>query len=302
MRPVFALAFDHRNSFRTSFMRLTAPPTPEQAAQMVAAKQVVVDAMLTAAPSVTDAEPALLIDAEYGGAFVGAARAGGVAIAMPVEVSGQKELQFEHGGDFSDMIEQYEPDYAKVLVRYNADGDSALNARQRARLRELAEWLAGRPQRLMLELLVPPEPAQLAALGDDQRRYDREHRADLTARAIKEIGDDGVRPALWKLEGPESSGDARRISAAVHDLDPVAGCLVLGRGANPAAVHRWLATAARVPGFSGFAVGRTVWWDALREVVRGGDRGAAVGAIARNYLELVAVYRTAQATTVEEAS
>lgn len=294
MRPVFALAFDHRNSFRTSFMRLTAPPTAEQTAQMVEAKRVVVDALLKAAPSVTDASPTLLIDAEYGGAHVAAARAGGVAIAMPVEVSGQRELRFEYGGNFAAVIDRYEPDYAKVLVRYNPDGDAPMNARQRERLGELGEWLTGRPQRLMLELLVPAEDAQLDALGGDQARYDRELRAELTARAITEIGADGLRPALWKLEGPESAEDAQRISAAVHELDPDAGCLVLGRGADSTAVRRWLTTAARVPGFTGFAVGRTVWWDALRAFVAGGAREDAVDMIARNYLELVAAYSAAR--------
>lgn len=294
MKPVFALAFDHRNSFRTSFMRLSAPPTAEQTAQMVAAKRVVVDALLLAVPSVTDGRPTLLIDAEYGGEHVAAARDGGVAIAMPVEVSGQRELRFEYDGDFGAVVDRYAPDYAKVLIRYNPDGDQPMNARQRARLGDLATWLQDRPQQLMLELLVPPEPAQLAALGDDQGRYDRELRADLTARAISEIAADGLRPALWKLEGPESAADAQKISAAVGEVDPTAGCLVLGRGADSAAVQRWLTTAAGTPGFTGFAVGRTVWWEPLRSYVAGGAREAAVETIAHSYLELVAAYRAAQ--------
>ena len=294
MKPVFALAFDHRNSFRTSFMRLTAPPTAEQTAQMTEAKRVVVDALLQAAPSVTDGSPTLLIDAEYGGAHVAAARQGGVAIAMPVEVSGQRELLFEYDGDFAAVVDRYQPDYAKVLIRYNPEGDEAMNARQRTRLGELAEWLADRSAQLMLELLVPPEPAQLAAFDDDQNRYDRELRADLTARAITEIGTDGLRPALWKLEGPDSAGDAEKISAAVHKVDPSAGCLVLGRGADSAGVRRWLTTAARVPGFSGFAVGRTVWWEPLRAFIEGGAHQESVDAIAKNYLELVAAYQAAQ--------
>ncbi|HEY6933333.1 MAG TPA: DUF2090 domain-containing protein, partial [Marmoricola sp.] len=245
-QPVFALAFDHRNSFRTSFMRLTAPPTPSQNAQMVEAKRVVVDALLQAAPSVVDASPTLLIDAEYGGAHVADAREAGIAIAMPVEVSGRAELRFED--DYDAVMESHDPDYAKVLVRYNPGGDVEMNARQRARLRELALWLHGRRQQLMLELLVPAEAEQRAGLDRDRGRYDRELRAGLTARAIEEIGADGLRPALWKLEGPESLDDARRISDAVHALDPAAGCLVLGRGADTTAVRRWLTTAAQVPG------------------------------------------------------
>jgi myo-inositol catabolism protein IolC len=294
VKAVFALAFDHRNSFRTSFMRLAAPPTNEQTRQMVAAKRVVVDALLQAAPDVVGGTPTLLIDAEYGGEHVAAAQASGVAIAMPVEVSGQRELRFEHDGDFAAVLERFRPDYAKVLVRYNPDGDAAMNERQRARLGELAQWLAGRPERLMLELLVPPEPAQLDALDGDHARYDRELRSELTARAITEIGADGLRPELWKLEGPDSVADAQRVSAAVHVIDQAAGCLVLGRGADSSAVRRWLTTAARVPGFSGFAVGRTVWWDALRAFVGGGARAEAVAAIADAYLDLGAAYRAAQ--------
>jgi len=275
-------------------MRLTAPATAEQTAQMVAAKRLVVDALVRAAPSVTDGRPTLLIDAEYGGAHVALAREGGVAIAMPLEVSGRRELRFEHDGDFGAVIDRYSPDYAKVLIRYNPDGDPAMNARQRERLGELADWLAGRPQQLMLELLVPPEPDQLAELHDDHARYDRELRAVLTARAITEIGADGLRPALWKLEGPESADDARMISSAVHEMDRTARCLVLGRGADSAAVRRWLTTAAQVPGFTGFAVGRTLWWDPLRTFLAGGAREDAVATIAGGYLGLVAAYRAAQ--------
>lgn len=294
MKPVCALAFDHRNSFRTSFMRLTAPPTDEQTAQMVAAKRVVVDALLQAAPSVTDAVPALLIDAEYGGPHIAAARAAGIAIAMPVEVSGQAELRFEYGGDFAALVDRYDPDYLKVLVRYNPGGDTEMNARQRTRLRQLATWLNGRRQQLMLELLVPAEADQLTAAGGEQGRYDRELRAALTARAIGEIGGDGLRPALWKLEGPESAEDAQRISAAVRAISPGAGCLVLGRGADPSAVRRWLVTAAQTPGFTGFAVGRTLWWEPLRTFVAGGAREDAVAAIAANYLGLVEAYTGAR--------
>jgi myo-inositol catabolism protein IolC len=300
VRTVFALAFDHRNSFRTSFMRLAAPPTAEQTDQMIDAKGVVVDALREAAPLVVDATPTLLIDAEYGGGHVAAARAAGVEIAMPLEVSGQAELRFENDGDFAAVIERYQPAYAKVLVRYNPDGDRAMNSRQRERLGELASWLRGREQRLMLELLVPAEPGQLDRLDGDQGRYDRELRAELTCRAIAEIGGDGLRPPLWKLEGPESAADARRISAAVHELDPAAGCLVLGRGADPTAVHRWLTTAAQAPGFTGFAVGRTVWWKPLQAYVAGGSRDEAVRQIADNYLGLVEAYRAASRRTGEE--
>jgi myo-inositol catabolism protein IolC len=290
MNQVFALAFDHRNSFRRSFMNLAGDPTPEQHAAMVAAKEVVVDALLAAVPETLAGSVVLLMDHEYGGGFVARAQVGGIQVAMPVEESGQRELRYLCDGHPEHIVESYQPDYVKVLIRYNPGGDGQMNARQRARLRDLAGWLAGRPQRLMLELLVPPEEAQLAAVGGDRGRFDRETRAELTATAVTEIAGDGILPWLWKIEGPESRDDAARVAKAVHAADPDSSCLVLGRGADFAAVRRWLANAAVTDGFRGFAVGRTIWWDALRAYVDGGDRDAAVHAITARYLDLVREY------------
>jgi myo-inositol catabolism protein IolC len=297
MTQIFALAFDHRNSLRRDFMRLAGQPAPEQHATMVAAKGIVADALIAAAPQVSPDSPVLLIDHEYGGQFVPEAQARGIRVAMPVEESGQAELHYLCGGHPDRIITAYRPDYAKVLIRYNPAGDAAMNARQRGRLREFSGWLAGRPQQLMLELMVPPEDAQLAAVGLDRGRFDRETRAALTVTAIGQIAGDGIRPPLWKIEGPESRDDAARIAEAVRSADPDAGCLVLGRGADGAAVRRWLAIATATPGFTGFAVGRTIWWDALRDFVDGGDRDAAVQAVAARYLDLVRDYRALTAAT-----
>jgi myo-inositol catabolism protein IolC len=293
---IFALAFDHRDSFRRSFMGLSAPPSPAQHRQMVAAKAVVVDALVAAATggAVREGRPTLLIDHEYGADFVAPAQRGGVAVAMPLEVSGQRELRYLFDGDFGCIVDRYKPDYAKVLVRYNPGGDAPLNARQRIRLRALAEWLQGRPQKFMLELLVPPEDHQLASVADDRGRFDRELRATLTVRAIEEIAHGGIRPHLWKIEGPESREDAERVAAAVRAADADGTCLVLGRGADLGRVRQWLTTAAATGGFAGFAVGRTLWWDALRGFLGGGDRDTAVTAIAHRYLALTRDYVAAR--------
>ena len=297
MTQIFALAFDHRNSLRRDFMHLTGQPAPEQHATMVAAKGIVTDALIAAAPQVSPDTAVLLIDHEYGGQFVPRAQAAGISVAMPVEESGQAELRYLCGGHPERVIAAQHPDYVKVLIRYNPGGDTAMNARQRGRLRELSNWLEGRPEQLMLELLVPPEPAQLAAAGHDQSRFDRETRAGLTVTAIDQIAGDGLHPALWKIEGPESLQDAARIAEAVRSADPDAGCLVLGRGADDAAVRRWLAIAAATGGFTGFAVGRTIWWDALRAFTADGNADAAVRAVAARYLDLVRYYRAASPAT-----
>jgi len=73
-----------------------------------------------------------------------------------------------------------------------------------------------------------------------------------------------------------------------------APCVVLGRGADAAAVERWLRAGAGVPGFDGFAIGRSIWWDPVRAYMDGvTDRAAAVTAIAERYVHFVTVYREA---------
>jgi 5-dehydro-2-deoxygluconokinase len=60
-------------------------------------------------------------------------------------------------------------------------------------------------------------------------------------------------------------------------------------------VRQWLTTAAGVPGFIGFAVGRTTFWDPLVNYRAGKiTRGAAVGEIAASYGGWVDVFEKAQ--------
>ncbi len=71
-------------------------------------------------------------------------------------------------------------------------------------------------------------------------------------------------------------------------------CVVLGRGANDAKVDHWLRQGAPVEGYVGFAIGRTIWWDALKGFLDGNvEREDAAQKIADNYLRFVQVYNEA---------
>lgn len=87
---------------------------------------------------------------------------------------------------------------------------------------------------------------------------------NLGCDAIRQLQAAGVEPAVWKVEGLAQRDDCQRIVAAARcDGRDTVGCIVLGRGADEAQVRHWLATAAGVAGFIGFAVGRTTFWDAV---------------------------------------
>jgi 5-dehydro-2-deoxygluconokinase len=150
----------------------------------------------------------------------------------------------------------------------------------------------------MFELLVPPERAQLEQLKGDKKAYDLELRPKLMVQAIHQLQDAGVEPDLWKIEGLDRSEDCEKIVAAARrgGRDQV-GCIVLGRGEDDRNVREWLATAAPVDGFIGFAVGRTVFWDPLVEWRdKKITREAAVKEISSRYQEFVNIFEGARAS------
>ena len=180
-------------------------------------------------------------------------------------------------------------------MRYNPEGDAEMNARQRERLKRLGDWLHEHDRKYLFELLVPAEPAQLEAVGGDTDRYDAETRPELMRRTIVEFQEAGVEPDIWKIEGVDSREDCETISeTARRDGRDGVVCVVLGRGADDDKVDHWLRQGAAVKGYAGFAIGRSIWWDALKGFIDGDlDREEAAQQIADNYLRFVRVYQDA---------
>jgi myo-inositol catabolism protein IolC len=298
-QPLYILPFDHRGSFQTKMFGWTGVLTPEQTAQIAAAKQVIYDGFKTAvAAGVPKAKAAILVDEQFGAAILRAAAADGYATACPAEKSGQEEFDFEYGEDFAEHIEAFHPTFCKVLVRYNPEGDAALNRRQAARLRQLSQYLHGKGQsRFMFELLVPPEKAELDRLKGDRKAYDAELRPRLMAEAIEQLQDAQVEPDVWKIEGLDRREDGEKIVAAARRGGRTkVGCIILGRGEDDSKVREWLTTAASVPGFIGFAVGRTDFWEPLIAWrAKKSTREEAVNEIARRYREFVDIFERARA-------
>ena len=296
-KPLYILPFDHRGSFQTKMFGWKGTLTPEQTAEIAATKQVIYDgfkAALTA--GVPAAKAGILVDEQFGAAILRDAAAHGYSTSCPAEKSGQDEFDFEYGEDFAKHIEAFRPTFCKVLVRYNPEGDAALNKRQAARLKRLSDYLHAKGQSLfMFELLVPAEKAQLDRLKGDKKAYDREVRPGLMVQAIRQLQDAGVEADVWKIEGLDRKEDCAAVVAAARrgGRDRV-GCIILGRGEDDAKVRQWLKTAAAVPGFIGFAVGRTSFWGPLSEWKDGRlAREAAVKEIARRYREWVGIFESA---------
>jgi myo-inositol catabolism protein IolC len=292
-RSLYILAFDHRGSFQKKFFGVTGEPNAEETARIVDAKTAIFEGALRALGEGASRDAAgILVDEQFGADIARKAKADGLNVAMPVEKSGQDEFDFQYGEDFGAHIEDFDPAFSKVLVRYNPEGDHEMNARQTGRLKRLGDWLHERDRTFLFELLVPPEPHQVEAMGGDEERWDSEARPELMERSIAELQDAGVEPDIWKIEGIDQREDCETIAAQTRrgGRDGVA-CVVLGRGADDAKVDHWLRMGSGVPGYIGFAIGRSIWWDPLKGYVDGAlPREDATARISANYRRFIDVY------------
>jgi myo-inositol catabolism protein IolC len=138
---------------------------------------------------------------------------------------------------------------------------------------------------------VPPTTEQLDRY-EDTGTYDKELRPSLVFEAIHALQSAGVEPDVWKIEGLDRADDCQKVvtQARSEGRDGVV-CIILGRGADEAKVFHWLRVAASVRGFEGFAVGRTIWYDALASFLAGrSSRDDAVQSIAGRYQDMYDTY------------
>jgi myo-inositol catabolism protein IolC len=299
-KKLYILAFDHRGSFQKKFFGIEGEPDPEQTAMIADAKHLIFEGLQRAVASGADASvTGVLVDEQFGGSVPEEARAQGLKLAMPAERSGQNMFDFQYGEEFGEHIERFDPDFTKVLVRYNPDGDAGENAEQLQKLRRLSDWLHSKERKFLFELLVPAEEAQLQSVDGSTERYDAELRPELMRRTIAEIQETGIEVDIWKIEGVDERADCEMLAtqARAGGRDGVV-CVVLGRGADDAKVDHWLDQAAPVDGFVGFAIGRSIWWNPLKQYVDGKiERSEGARQIAANYLRFVKVYERAEGKT-----
>jgi myo-inositol catabolism protein IolC len=292
---LYFLAFDHRGSFQKKMFGIEGDPTPEETERITDSKHLIFEGMVKATEigSVTGDHVGVLVDEQFGGTVPQQAKQDGLKLAMPVEKSGQNEFDFQYGDDFGEHILEFDPDFSKVLVRYNPDDEAELNRRQLERLKRLADWLHDNDRKFLFELLVPATDEQLASVDGDEERYDAELRPELMRRAIAETQDFGCEVDVWKIEGVDAREDAEMLAKQTRVGSGREGvvCVLLGRGASDEKVDQWRRAASPVEGFVGFAIGRSIWWDALKGYLDGSiEREAAATQIAENYVRFIRVY------------
>jgi myo-inositol catabolism protein IolC len=293
-KEVLILAFDHRSSFTEKLFGIkNRKPTAEEKKQIEEYKKLIFMGFRSALEKGVPREIAgLLVDEEYGADILREAKKSGFTFAMPVEKSGQAEFDFEYGEDYAKHIEEFDPTFVKVLVRYNPAGDAIVNQRQLQRLKMLSEYLQRTNKTFLFELIVPATSQQLTESGGSKETYDNSMRPGLMVQSLKEIQDAGVEPSVWKLEGVANPDDAKAIVKQAQSGGRKAGVITLGRGESKEIVRKWLAVGAKIHGIIGFAVGRTIFWQPLVEHKDGTiNQDEAVEKIAFNYADFVKLWQ-----------
>ncbi len=211
---LYILPFDHRGSFQTKMFGWSGALTSAQTAEIAAAKQVIYDGFKAALDTgISERNAGILVDEQFGAAILQDATAHGYTTACPAEKSGQEQFDFEYSDEFAQHIETFQPTFCKVLVRYNPEGDLALNQRQANRLRTLSDYLHSRSRsKFMFELLVPAEKSQLDEVSGDKKAYDLHLRPALMAETITRCRMLGSSQMFGRSRASTGRKIARRLS------------------------------------------------------------------------------------------
>jgi myo-inositol catabolism protein IolC len=293
-KEVLILAFDHRSSFTEKLFGIkNRPPTADEKKDIEAYKRIIFMGFRQALKNGVPQEIAgLLVDEEYGAGILRDAKQLGFTFAMPAEKSGQEEFDFQYGKEYAKHIEEFNPTFVKVLVRYNPEGDAALNQRQLQRLKTLSDYLQRTDKPFLFELIVPATPQQMAKIGGSKETFDHKVRPKLMVESLKAIQEAGVAPSVWKVEGVADPEDEEAIVRQAQSGGRKAGVITLGRGESKEMVQKWLAVGAKISGIIGFAVGRTIFLQPLVDCKAGNiNRDEAVKRIALNYEEFVKLWQ-----------
>ena len=294
-QDLYILAFDHRGTITKGLLGVEGrEPTQDEANKVSEMKQIIFDGFLKANEyGITGGDPAILVDETFGLEVQQKAKEMNIRFAAPVEKSGQKVFDFEYGDQFGEKINEVGADFVKILVRWNPDDEEEIRETQGNRIKELSDWLTENDKKFLLEFLVPATEEQLASVENDQARYDSEIRPKLAVKVVEEMRERGADPDIWKIEGLDTPEDCEKVAHAIRtgDREDVIA-VVLGRGASDEKVNEWLRAGSSVEGYKGFAIGRSIFWDALKSFHEGEkSREEAVEEIAQSYLGFLSVYQ-----------
>lgn len=262
---LMAFAIDHRSQLEDIAAKAGAPTDRIADFKVLAVRA-------AARVAVRHSGCGMLLDERHGRkAMAEFARHPLVWLGRPVEQPASRPLQFEFSQDIGSQLVEWPVDHCiKCLCFYHPDDPKALKAEQQQKLRALFEA----SRKIGRELLVEIISSKHGALGDDT-----------LARALGELYALGIRPDWWKLEPQASPAAWDAIGRVIGDNDPhCRGVVMLGLEAPAEQLEAAFRAAAGAPVVKGFAVGRTLFVDAVAKWLAGDiDDEAAISDMAGRF-------------------
>lgn len=280
-KNLFVLPFDHQTGLWREFGWI-APITDEQTATMLKTREITYQGyQYGLSLGIPAADTAILTDDIYGADVMEQAQKNGHPVIYTLEKSGQPSLVFQHD-DWQNRVLTSKPQFIKTLVRYNPTANRADLDATLVNLKIVSEFSKKHSIPFLIEPLVQPTEMQ-----KDIPDFDHTMRPDLTVQMIHEIYNAGVAPAVWKIEGSDTDEFYTKSAEAItsHDID--SRIVILGRNETLEKVCEWLTVGAHNDYVIGFAVGRTVFLDAIKKYLSGEMTNEdAIKQIGENYFKL----------------
>ena len=241
--PLFILPCDHRNGLAKDVLNTTYPFSPSNLVKAKELKQMVLEAILAVRQDYTGTGTlACLFDEETGLEAIMAAEHANLPVAISMEKSGTSTLELIHGDQYATHLSELHPNFGKLLVNYQLSRIEE-NAKQRQIIKQVSDACEAQGIPLMLEILLH-EPSG--------------HTPADMLKVFAEMHADGIKVGVWKIEGFDQTEDWLAVAPQAK-----APMIVLGRGQNATAVATWVQAAAKSGVVDGFAIGRTIFQDAL---------------------------------------
>jgi 5-dehydro-2-deoxygluconokinase len=238
---------------------------------------------LQAVDRVADGDPAfgILLDGQF--AHRGLEEASDLPywVGRPIEQPGSCPVAFIGGSDVAVELRKWPlRQVVKCLIQDPRGQAEVIRERQEQQLLRLFDACRNTRHELLVEIVRA-------------RQVNIELR---TATLMERLYTIGVRPDWWKLEPSADSATWADIQRVISEFDPhCRGVVVLGLAATERQVLKSFAASAAFPIIKGFAVGRTIWWEAARQWLSGSiEDEAAVTLIADRFATLARGWRSAR--------
>ena len=294
-KPLYILPFDHRATFAQKLFNKNSlgDLSEEERAKIREFKKIIYEGFKKSIEGGISKEyAAILVDEEFGDEVLNEAKQNGYITILTTEKSGQEEFDFQYGNEFQQHIQKYDPEFVKVLIRYNPEDPEDLRHRQLTKLKTVSDFCKEKGYKFLLEVLVIANEKQKEEAEGLKEKFDEILRPALTVADIKELQDFGVEPDVWKLEGFDREEQYKEIvEAAKENGRDNVSLVVLGRGEGEEKVDEWLEVGSKVAGVIGFAVGRTVFWQSIVDYKNGTkNREESVKQISENFTKFYKIF------------